>query len=120
MGRKAQHRRWHVATVDGGVILSRRLPARFDLAVSVDLPPAAPLLLAHQIRQDIWRGLRGLRGFAPAVRVVATGRGVTVTAGGGVAGRFARGPAEASLRAVLDDPDNRARWKHFAASGNHA
>lgn len=117
---RAAARNWHVTEESGAITLSRRLPARFDLSASTDLPAVAPLRLAQQIRQDIWRALRGVRGFAPVVRVETQAGRARVTAGGSVAGRFARPQAEAALRAVLDDPANRARWIRFARAGNHA
>lgn len=99
--------------------LSRHRPARFDVSVETVLPLADPLRLAHQIRQDIWRALRDLRGFAPAVRVARSGDALHVTAGGGVAGRFPRGQAEAAIRDVLECSANRARWQGYAKDRSH-
>lgn len=103
--------RWHVIEEEGGaLVMARRWPLRFDLAVSAQLPDAGRRWIAHQLRQDLWRALRGIRGFAPAVRVVRHTGGLCVTAGGEVAGRFDRAHAEARIAAMLADRANRARW----------
>ena len=104
--------RWHMVEEEGGALtLARRLPARFDLAVETVLPgTAGRRRVAHRVRQDIWRALRGLRGFAPAVRVVRGAGGLCVRAGGEVEGRFDRVQAEARIAEVLEDKANRARW----------
>lgn len=103
--------RWHVIEEEGGaLVLARRWPLRFDLAVSTRLPDGGRRWIAHQVRQDVWRALRGLRGFVPAVRVLRRAGGVCVTAGGEVEGRFDRGHAEACIADVLEDRTNRARW----------
>ena len=65
--------------------------------------------VAHRVRQDLWRVLQVLRGFAPVVQVERTTTGLEVTAGGQVAGAFCRAHAEGKIRAVLDDPRNRER-----------
>ena len=68
--RKGTSRGWHITRAEGTLTLSRRLPARFDLGVGTVLPQVArPERLAHQVRQDLWRALRDLRGFAPCVRI---------------------------------------------------
>ncbi len=71
--------------------------------------------MAHQVRQDVWRALQNLRGFAPAVRVERAGQALRITAGGQVDGRFSKAAAEARIAEVLDDPANRARWQRWAA-----
>jgi hypothetical protein len=115
--RRGENKRWHVERTETGLTLSRRRPARFDLAVDTLVPAMEPLRLAHQVRQDVWRALRNLRGFTPAVRVAPEGGALRVTAGGAVTGPFPRRHAEASLRGVLEDADNRARWGRFAGAG---
>lgn len=103
--------RWQVIEEEGGaLIMARRWPLRFDLAVSTQLPDGGRRWIAHQVRQDVWRALRGLRGFVPAVRVLRRAGGLCVTAGGEVAGRFDRGHAEACITDVLEDRSNRTRW----------
>lgn len=102
--------RWHIFR-DGPVLtLARRLPVRFDLRACTLLPEGGRLKVAQQVRQDVWRALRNLRGFAPAVQVERTGGGLEVTAGGQVEGLFPRALAEARIAEVLSDPQNRARW----------
>ena len=72
---------------------------------------------AHQIRQDMWRKLQGMRGFSPVVEVTATGPGsgqaLRVRAGGQVMGRV---PSNAAglIADVLENPADRARWQRHA------
>lgn len=106
--------RWHILEEDGALTLARRLPVRFDLAVRTRLPAGGRLRIARQVRQDMWRALRHLRGFAPAVRVERRDGGLLVTAGGQVDGPLPRALAEARIGAVLEDPANRARWMRWA------
>lgn len=107
--------RWHVLEEDGALIVARRVPVRFDLAVETSLPRGGKRRVAHQVRQDIWRALRHLRGFAPAVRVAEGACGLRVTAGGQVDGAWPRAQAEARIAAVLENPANRARWIRWAS-----
>ena len=102
--------RWHVIEEDGALTVTRRLPVRFDLAVEGWLPEASRARVAHRLRQDMWRELQDLRGFAPAVQVWRVAGGLRVRAGGAVAARFARAPAEARIAALLQDPARVARW----------
>ena len=104
--------RWHVIEeADGALTLARRLPVRFDLAAETVLGGGVGRRrLAHLVRQDMWRTLRHLRGFAPVVRVARVPGGLHVRAGGAVAGRLARADAEARIAALLADPGHRARW----------
>lgn len=91
------------------VTLSRRSPARFDVCAQTRMPNAARGRLAHQIRQDLWRALQNLRGFAPVVAVTRGADDVIVRAGGQIDGAIPAGVA-ARIQAVLDDPANRHRW----------
>ncbi len=107
--------RWHILR-DGDVLtLARRVPVRFDLAVTTMLPGGARLRMAQQVRQDMWRALQSLRGFSPVVQVVRTPAGLEVTAGGQVSGPVPRARVEAQIANVLEDPANRARWSRWAA-----
>ena len=90
--------------------VTRRLPLRWDVAAETALSHAGRLRVAHQVRQDLWRALRGLRGFAPAVRVAHAGAGLAVRAGGRVAGPLDRAFVEARIADLLADPAARARW----------
>lgn len=104
------HPRWHIIR-DGDVLtLARRLPARFDLNVTTTLPQGSRLRVAQQVRQDVWRALQNLRGFAPVVRVERREGGLEVTAGGQVDGPFPKTHAEAKIADILENPANRARW----------
>lgn len=106
---------WHILHEEGALTMARRLPVRFDLEVTTQLGGGDKLRLARQVRQDIWRALRGLRGFAPAVRIEETACGMRVIAGGQVDGALPRAQAEARIARVLEDPSNRARWLRWAA-----
>lgn len=110
---------WHITRTDSTLTLSRRLPARFDVAAETVLPAADPLRLAHQIRQDMWRKLQSLRGFSPVVEVTQEGQGLRVRAGGQVMGRVPANAA-AQIIEVLEDPASRGRWIRHAARGQGA
>lgn len=104
---------WHITRTDGALTLSRRLPARFDVAAVTVLPAGDPLRLAHQIRQDMWRKLQRLRGFSPVVEITAEGQGVKVRAGGQVMGRV---PSNAAglIAEILENASSRSRWVRHA------
>ena len=106
---------WHTVMESGALTLARRMPVRFDLAVVVMLPGGARGRIARQVRQDMWRALRTLRGFSPAVRVADCDGGLEITAGGQVDGPLPRAWAEARIAQVLNCPKNRARWQRWAA-----
>lgn len=109
--------RWHELREPGSYTLARRLPVRFDVAVTTTLPKMRKARLAQQVRQDLWRALQNVRGFSPVVRVVETDAGCEVTAGGSVdAKTFPRARMEAVLEEVLGDPRRRARWARWAAA----
>ncbi len=108
-GRARRKDGWRLARGAGWLELSRRGPARFDVAAVTELPrDLAPATLAHAIRRDLWRALQGLRGFTPAVRVEETAAGLRVTAGGAVD----RPPpgVEAQIADLLAAPAHRDRW----------
>lgn len=111
--------RWHILREEGALTLARHLPPRFDLAAEADFPPARKGRLAQQIRQDLWRCLRQLRGFCPVVRVEEDGAHLKVRAGGAVLARsFPKAEAEARIAALLADPAHRARWLAHARQGD--
>lgn len=66
---------------DGAWIEARHWNVRWDLAVQTTLPRLRDTRLARAVRQELWRELRDLRGFRPAVKVALGKTGVTVTAG---------------------------------------
>ena len=120
-GSKGAGRRnaWLVQREGAVLTLARRLPARFDLSASTLLPRGAARLsrarLAHQLRQDVWRLLRDLRGFCPVVRIERSEDALSVTVGGTLAhlpAPVAR--AEARLSDLLANPAHRARWMRHA------
>ena len=110
--------RWHILREGAAVTVTRRLPLRWDVAARTVLPPvlppARPLRLAAQVRQDLWRALRRQRGFAPAVAVVPEGAGLRLCAGGRVDAAHDRAALEARIAALLADPGRRARWLRCA------
>lgn len=105
--------RWHILREGGVLTLSRHLPPRFDVMAETVLPRANARRLAHQVRQDMWRALRNLRGFSPVVRVSDGPDHMTITAGGRVTGNAPAGTG-ALIAAVLEAPANRARWVRHA------
>ena len=106
--------RWHILRDPGGLTLARALPPRFDVRAETLLPMAEPLRLAQQIRQDMWRALRRMRGFSPVVRVEPQADGMKVTAGGRVEGAVPPGTI-ARISGVLEHPAYRDRWVRFAS-----
>lgn len=101
--------RWHISRDGARLTLARRLPLRFDLEAWLSLPDLRRERLAHQVRQDVWRALRDLRGFSPAVEVTRRDGGVVLRAGGRVDGPFL--PChEARLAACLADEKRQSRW----------
>jgi len=106
---------WHTLYEPGSLTLARRLPVRLDVAAESVMPPLRKAPLAHQIRQDLWRALRRLRGFSPVVRVKEEGPHLLIQAGGTVrTERFPKDWAEARIAALLADPAHRARWARHA------
>lgn len=105
--------RWHITRDDEALTLSRQKAARFDVSVTRALGPGriSRTALAHQVRQDVWRALRRVRGFSPAVRVRTGTDGIDVTAGGALPHpRLRTAAMEARITEVLEDPANRRRW----------
>ncbi|KPA22105.1 hypothetical protein shim_15520 [Shimia sp. SK013] len=109
--------RWHIARDGDTLTLSRMASARFDVSARTVLPDGGRLAVAHQVRQDMWRALQGLRGFAPAVEVRREGGALHVRAGGQVAGAVAKTQVEDTIQGVLDCPKRRARWVRHANRG---
>ncbi len=102
--------RWHIRRDGETLTLARRLPVRFDVAVTTTLPDGARGRLAHQIRQDVWRALQDIRGFSPAVQLRRDGGVLQVTAGGDVLGKVPRAKMERLIEKLLNDPEKRLRW----------
>lgn len=106
---------WHILRDDGRYVLARRLPARFDIEATSAFPPLDPARLARQVRQDVWRALKSLRGFTPVVEITCGQMGVIVRAGGQMANGAAIPPtAHRDLAELLSDPSHRARWSRWA------
>ena len=104
---------WHIHQEPGRYVLARQWPPRFDVSAASEFPPARASRLARQIRQDLWRTLQHLRGFSPVVEASVTEGGVTVRAGGRLAGRTPQG-TEDRIQDLLDSPAHRARWLAWA------
>lgn len=96
-----------------GYVLAREWPPRLDVSAMSTFPDLSASRLARQIRQDLWRALKNMRGFSPIVQIHFTLQGMTVTAGGRVCGRAPRGIAS-QIQALLDNPANRERWITWA------
>lgn len=105
--------KWHLEKTQSGVTLSRSLPARFDVMAQTDLPMAEGVRMAHQIRQDVWRALRNVRGFSPVVEITRKEGGLHIKAGGRAPKPIARNTVE-RIVSVLENPQNRARWLRCA------
>jgi hypothetical protein len=102
--------RWHILREGDAVTVARRMPLRWDVSAETRLPAARRLRIAQQVRQDLWRALRGQRGFAPQVRVRECADGLHLRAGGRIHGAHDRKAIEGRIAALLADRDARARW----------
>ncbi|RII37953.1 hypothetical protein DL237_14875 [Pseudooceanicola sediminis] len=109
---------WHRLREAEAVTVTRRLPVQFDLEARTEVATTGPVSLtrvAHQVRQDMWRGLQGVRGFSPAVRVELRTGGVCIIAGGRIDGAA---PTEATLhrlQRLLESRAHQGRWLRHAA-----
>lgn len=103
--------RWRM-TRDGHTTRLARLGSEnLEFGVETRFPPLRAGVLAHEIRKDLWRSLRGLRGFSPVIEVVEDDLGMTVTAGGQVVGKsWPRQKTLTEIDALLSNPVKRARW----------
>ncbi|MEM1362870.1 MAG: hypothetical protein AAGF94_14345 [Pseudomonadota bacterium] len=101
---------------DGDVLILSRRPGLRAAGPGVWAETRLPLglrasTLAHEVRKDVWRALRSLRGLLPVVQIwpCQEAPGLRVRAGGMVT------PSppvvlQTKLQAVLNDRDIRARW----------
>lgn len=109
-------RSWHIERSPERLVLSRRGDEVFDVSSESHFPHCARARLAHQIRQDLWRELQGVRGFSPVVVIEKQGEGLSIIAGGAVAGQtFPKAKIDAKIVALLADTKKRSRWLSFAA-----
>jgi hypothetical protein len=107
-------RRGWIEMEDGPTLtVARDAPVIWDVEAGAALPEMGRRRLAHAVRQDLWRTLRDLRGFRPAVAVTRGPKGLCVRAGGAVAGRVPAGTRE-RIGGLLEDPVRRAAWLRFA------
>ena len=109
---------WHEKRSEAGYVLSRHWPPRFDVCASAAFPMLRRGRLARQVRQDLWRQLKGLRGFSPVIQVVALGDGICMTAGGqSLIGAPVPATSVREIEDLLSDPLRRARWSAWAGEG---
>lgn len=109
--------RWHITRGAGEVVLSRQLPARFDVMAATTLPMGDPVRLVHQVRQDLWRALQSVRGFSPVVRAMQEENMIRIEAGGRVAAPVAPG-LTSRIADLLACPARRDRWvRHASRTG---
>lgn len=121
--------RW-AAMEDGQAVwlFARVLPARpATLAVAARLGPdpgesegaAFGYWLAHALRQDLWRALRGRRGVVPLVVVEGLGGEALWLTAGAATAEARTLPGRAPLAAVLEAPGLRRhlRWARGRAAG---
>lgn len=92
---------------DDRVPLARRLTACFDAGQTNAWLPSRLVPHLHSICQDIWRALRDLCGFAPAVDAHVVPLDVHVKVGRQVAGCIAIKTVDDRLRATLEDAARR-------------
>ncbi|MCG7493116.1 hypothetical protein [Thalassobius sp. Cn5-15] len=110
---------WHIQSEGDTLTVARRVPVRMDVAAQATFPACNRLALAQQIRQDLWRRLQRLRGFAPVVQVVREADGLRVTAGGQLAAA-APDHTSAYVAEMLNTPHLRQRWIANASKGQQA
>lgn len=116
--------RWTCIEEPGASTLTRTGTAPgWDLSADAFLPRPAvisPVIrrrIAHQVRQDLWRALRHLRGFVPVVRVEEGAGGLAIRAGGRLlTGRPAMRDTD-RIAGVITNEKNQRRWTAFAAQG---
>ena len=112
--------RWTLAHSGETTLLHRTgHPVHWSLAVARTLAGSLRrnhrIRLAHQIRQDIWRACRDVRGFLPLVEVSTSGTETVIRAGGSLMTRSGHVPTlETRIARVLDCADNIARWQKHA------
>lgn len=108
--------KWHIDRSPERLVLSRRGEARFDISAQSVFPKCARARLAQQIRQDLWRALRNVRGFSPVISVEHIEGGLNVIAGGEVLSYpYPKDALNARIASVLQDPAKRERWLRHAA-----
>lgn len=103
--------RWHVQREEGRLVLSRRLPARFDVVAETTVPFVIhPLRLAHQVRQDLWRALKSVRGFVPVVEIGGQSKNLALRAGGTLLSPCNLHLLSGTIYNLLENAAFRSRW----------
>lgn len=95
---------------EGAWIEARHWALRWDVEASTTLPRVREDRLARAVRQDLWRSLRDLRGFRPAVKVSTGANEVTLTVGGQIDCTYPPAKTKARIAELLENPSIRARW----------
>ena len=112
--------RWSLVHSDHTTLLCRagqRPEWAFDISrrYSGSASASQRARIAHQVRQDIWRACRNVRGFLPLVEVSTSGDETVIRAGGSLMTRSGHVPSlEIKVARVLDCADNIARWQRHA------
>lgn len=104
---------WHELLDGARYVLARDWPPRFDVVACAAFPKVRPSRLAHQVRQDLWRAMKHLRGFSPVLQIVTEDEGLMLWAGGRVLRPTPSDTAE-RIQVLLDNPVHRARWVQWA------
>lgn len=114
------------AQADGRTRIGRRAGARLGpcgRGAWIESPPPVDVAvyrvaLGAQVRQDLWRALRDLRGFHPVVEIETEdgpeGLAVRVAAGAADGAVAAGAQVVAAAEALLGSAPHRARWRAWA------
>lgn len=105
---------WFESTTTGAFVLARQWPPRFDLRAETCFASANRRRLALQVRQDLWRELKDLRGFSPVVKALSYDQGIKLVAGGRLNSSVAPEGVIERISELLDDPEKRGRWMYWA------
>ena len=103
---------WIIDETPDLLLVTRRKPVRWDIEARAEFPKAHALRLAHQIRQDMWRELKKIKGFCPAVEI-EKGETLKVRAGGRVA-RHVHPMANGWVEDLLNSDIHRRRWLAYS------
>ncbi len=103
------------------VLVPQGIAPAWDVAVDRAWPgpvtARARRRIARQVRQDVWRAARGVRGFVPVIRVAGEDM-LEIRAGGRLlAGGNAPERLTGAITAIVDDTKNRRRWMGHARRG---
>ena len=106
---------WQTVDTKERYLLSKRLPVVFDIYAQTVFPICRMDRLARQVRQDMWRALRRVRGFLPAVEATKTQDGLLLRAGGQLLCSAPKARMIESIEELLNSAEYRQRWLRYAA-----